>query len=92
MSYVYDLSMSQPIEKTKNQSKRIGWSIKKDAINPTAYNRYKQPLACEDCSHFKSENETCTLGMPTPPHLRRNQELSYNISGKIAICRLQEID
>ncbi|MGZ3726980.1 MAG: hypothetical protein ACXWQQ_14340 [Pseudobdellovibrio sp.] len=78
--------------KAKKQSKRIGASIRKDAINPTAYIRYKQPLACEDCSHFKVSNETCTLGMPTEAHLRRNQELSYNISGKIALCRIQEID
>ncbi len=92
MSYVYSLSMSEAPKKTKISSKRIGWSIKKDAINPADYNRYKLPFACEDCSHFKASNETCTLGMPTEFHLRRNQELSYNISGKVALCRLQEID
>jgi hypothetical protein len=84
--------MSQPPEKAKKSPKRIGWSIKKDAINPADYRRYKQPLSCEDCTHFKPSNETCTLGMPTEQHLRRNQELSYNLSGKVALCRLQEID
>lgn len=73
-------------------SKRIGSSIKKDAINPQAYNRYKLPYSCEDCSHFKSANESCTLGMPTEQHLKRNQIISYNLSGKVALCRLQEID
>lgn len=84
--------MSQAAEKAKKSPKRIGWSIRKDAINPSDYLRYKQPMACEDCSHFKASNETCTLGMPTEAHLRRNQELSYRLSGKVALCRLQEID
>ena len=84
--------MSQPPEKAKKSSKRIGWSIRKDAIHPADFLRYKLPIACEDCSHFKSSNETCTLGMPTEQHLRRNQELSYNLSGKVALCRIQEID
>jgi hypothetical protein len=82
---------SAPTNK-KNRPKRIGASIKKDAIDPVAYNKYKLTYACEDCSHFKLENESCTLGMPTESHLKRNQILSYNLSGKVALCRLQEID
>jgi hypothetical protein len=84
--------MQSGAEKSKKSSKRIGSSIKKDGINPQAYNEYKLPFACEDCSHFKSENESCTLGMPTEQHLKRNQIISYNLSGKVALCRLQEID
>ncbi|MBC7741527.1 MAG: hypothetical protein H7061_04990 [Bdellovibrionaceae bacterium] len=72
--------------------KRIGSSIKKDAIHPRDYNAYTLPYACEDCSHFKAENESCTLGLMTEPHLRRTQVRSYEISGKIALCRFQEID
>jgi hypothetical protein len=30
--------------------------------------------------------------MPTEQHLRRNQEISYQMSGKVALCRLQEVD
>lgn len=81
----------QPAQDRK-ASKRIGSSVKKDAISPTDYNRYKLPYSCEDCAHFKVANETCTLGMPTEQHLRRNQIVSYNMSGKIALCRIQEID
>lgn len=92
MSYVYDLSMQSRAEKRTKAPKRIGSSIRKDAIHPADYNRYKLPYACEDCSHFKSENESCTLGMPTEQHLRRNQKKSYELSGKVALCRLQEID
>ena len=73
-------------------SKRIRPSILKDSINPSDYLKYKLPFACEDCSHFKFSNESCTLGMPTEAHLSRNQNLSYNLSGKVALCRLQEID
>lgn len=76
----------------KKSSKRIGSSIIKEFINPSAYNQYKLPYSCEDCTHFKASNESCTLGMPTESHLRRNQISSYNISGKIALCRIQEID
>lgn len=82
-------SPSKPASKSP---KRLGSSIRKDAIHPADYNRYKLPWACEDCSHFKSAGESCTLGFPTAPHLRRNQILSYNLSGKVALCRLQEID
>lgn len=89
---MYNLSMSAPKEKTKNRSKRIRPSIVKDGIHPRDYNQYILPYSCEDCSHFKASDESCTLGMPTEPHLKRNQILSYNISGKIALCRIQEID
>jgi len=79
-------------EKKEKGSKRIRSSIKKDGINPASYNSYKLPYSCEDCTHFKASNETCTFGMPTEQHLKRNQIISYNLSGKIALCRLQEID
>lgn len=76
----------------KKSSKRIGSSIIKESIGPAAYNKYKLPYSCEDCTHFKKTDESCTLGMPTEAHLRKNQIISYNISGKIALCRIQEID
>jgi len=76
----------------KKSSKRIGASIIKEGLHPAAYNLYKLPYSCEDCTHFKSSNESCTLGMPTEAHLRKNQIRSYNLSGKIALCRIQEID
>lgn len=84
--------MSAAAQNKNKSPKRIGYSIKKDAINPADYNRYKLPYACEDCTHFKTDTESCTLGFPTEPHLRRHQIASYSLSGKIALCRLQEID
>jgi ribosomal protein L32 len=79
----------QPKVKTP---KRIGSSIKKDVIQASDYLKYNLPMSCEECSHFKSSHETCTLGLPTEHHLKRNQEKSYLLSGKIALCRFQEID
>ena len=72
--------------------KRTGSSIKKDSIHPKDYNAFTLPFACEDCSHFSSVDEICTLGLPNEVHLQRNQENSYFLSGKMALCRFQEID
>lgn len=66
--------------------------MKKEAIHPSDYLRYNLPFACEQCSHFKHSHETCTFGLPTELHLERNQKKSYIISGKLALCRFQEID
>lgn len=66
--------------------------MKKDVIHPRDYNSYKLPYACEDCSYFSSENATCTLGFNTTPHLKKNQIQSYELSGKMALCRFIEID
>jgi hypothetical protein len=75
-----------------NSQKKIRPTIKKDPIHPADYNLYNLPFACEDCSHFSSLNEICTLGLITEPHLRRNQKKSYSTSGKVALCRFIEID
>ena len=93
MSYICGLSMEELKKNTKpNTPKRIGASIKKDAIKASDYLRYNLPNSCEECSHFNAANETCTLSLPTEPHLERSQKKSYLLSGKIAICRFQEID
>jgi hypothetical protein len=96
MSYVWQLSMREktqtPIKPRIKTPKRIGSSIKKDAIHPKDFNSFILPFACEDCSHFKGSTESCTLGLTSEPHLRRNQIHSYELSGKMALCRFQEID
>ena len=76
----------------KNKSIKIRPSMKKDFVHPKDFNKYKIPFSCEDCSHFKSENETCTLGFKTEPHLKRNVIKIYNLCGKIPQCRFLEID
>lgn len=76
----------------KQTPKRIGSSLKKETIHPADYNQYNLPFACEDCSHYIIENKSCSLGLPSEVHQRENQKKSYEISGKVALCRSQEID
>lgn len=71
---------------------RIRPTIKKDPIKASDYLHYNLPICCEDCSHFKASEEGCTLGFKTEPHLKRNVEKSYAMSGKVALCRFLEID
>ena len=86
-------TMTKPSQSLKkNSQKKIRPTIKKEHIHPADYMKYNLPLACENCSHFSSQNETCTLGYMTTPHLKRNQDHSYSLSGKIAFCRFIEID
>ncbi len=85
--------IQKTLTKPKPKSpKRIGSSLKKEAINAHDYIGYNLPYSCEQCSHFKASNESCTFGLPTEAHLERNQKKSYNLGGKIALCRFQEID
>ena len=92
MSYVYELSMPDMKIARKKTPKRIPPTMKKEVVQACDYLQYTLPFACEDCTHFKASNETCTLGLPTEHHLKRNQEKSYFLSGKMALCRFQEID
>ena len=88
------MSTAQKPSSKQNSSrpKKIGSSIKKDAIPAESYNRYKMPYACEDCSHFAAVSKICTLGFKTEPHLRETQRRSYEMSGRVALCRFIEID
>lgn len=54
--------------------------------------RYSLPFSCEDCSHFDYLKQTCTLGYVTRWHRKDFQKLSYELTGKMALCRFQEID
>ncbi len=79
------------IMKKKSQP-RLRPSMRKEAIHPADYNRYRFPYACEDCSHFASLTTTCTLGLNPTPHLASTQKKTYELSGHMALCRFQEID
>ncbi len=77
---------------SKKTPKRLTQSIKKDVVNPSDYFKYQMLSACEDCSHFDETTEKCTLGSWTVPHRRAQQMKDYELSGKMAFCRLIEID
>ena len=72
--------------------KRLTQSIRRDPIDPKDYAKYTMPWACEDCTHFEHEKIECTIGYKPKWHLRKQQEHDYNLSGRAALCRFQEID
>jgi hypothetical protein len=73
-------------------AKKINPSIRKDGIHPADYMKYKLPWACEDCVYFNEGKERCILGYIQDPHLRENLKKSYEMSGKVSLCRFQELD
>ncbi len=84
-------------EKTQNKptpktAKRIGTSIKKEYIRPQDYLKYDHRFSCEDCTYFKTDVLSCSLGFKTDDHRKEAQEKAYHLSGKIAFCRFLEID
>lgn len=80
------------LNRNKNTPKPLKGSIRRDGINPSDYLRIHHAMACEDCTHFKHSDATCTLGNVTKWHLRAFQEAEYQRTGKVAICRFMEID
>lgn len=72
--------------------KRLRPSIKYDTVNPSDYLRYTFPAACDDCTHFNPENESCTLGYNSLYHRRERQQQDYLLTGKMVLCRFLEID
>ena len=80
------------INGSRKSPKRLRPSIKKEAVDPAAYNLYKLPWSCDDCSHFEQDKGTCSLGYNTSHHRRDQQIFDYELGGHFALCRIQEID
>ena len=72
--------------------KRLRTSIRFDPMNAGDYLKYDFRFACEDCSHFNPENESCTLGYNSRWHRKDFQKKSFELGGKMALCRFLEID
>lgn len=72
--------------------KRVTQSIKKDKVSASDYLNYDHRWSCEDCTHFNSSGESCTLGYVTSHHLKRQQTKDFELSGRMAFCRFHEID
>ncbi len=85
--------MSAPVKKTvKKTPARIHSSMKKETMNPSDYLKYETRFSCEECSHFDSLTDICTIGYVTKHHRKAVQEQQYLLAGKIAFCRFHEID
>jgi hypothetical protein len=63
-----------------------------DGVKPQYLTELKLMHCCEQCTHFDDERIECTFGFPTEPHLRASQMAEMERSGKMALCRLMEID
>jgi len=74
------------------KKKQARQSIKKDVIHPEDFLNMKLMYSCEDCSHFASEEQECSIGFWSRNHLRKSQLKNYNLSGQMALCRFMEID
>ena len=87
------MSMStNKIKGPRHSPKRLRPSIKKDPLKASDYNHYKLPWSCDDCTHFDSEQERCTLGYQALNHRRTQQQHDFELGGHFALCRFQEID
>ena len=74
--------------------KRLGpvrRSIKLDVVNPADFRDFNPRFFCDDCSHYASTPNLCTIGF-VPQHTREKQMKIYELTGKIAFCRFIEID
>lgn len=75
-----------------NTQRRINQSIKRDVVNAHDYITFEHRWSCDECTHFNSVSETCTLGYETSHHRLAEQRRSFELSGRIAFCRFHEID
>lgn len=80
---------SNPKAKTP---KRIRPSIRHDTVAPGDLLYRNFARSCEECTHFKASDKTCTLGYHTIHHLRATQDAAYTNGGRMALCRFMEID
>lgn len=79
-------------QKSPRTPKRIHRSIKMDVVNPADYMKYDFRFSCDECTHFDHQGEQCTIGYDSTVHRKTEQERTYRLSGRMALCRLMEID
>lgn len=80
------------LSRYKKTPRPLRASIRRDGISPWDFQNRQHAMACEDCTHFKTSDKTCTLGNITKWHLKEFQRLEYARTGKVALCRFMEID
>ncbi len=67
-------------------------SVILDPIHPKDFRELDIIFACEQCSHFAPESQSCAIGYDASKHLRAVQLKSYALLGRVAFCRFSEID
>jgi hypothetical protein len=67
-------------------------SIILDKIHPREFNNLNVIYCCEQCSYFNTVKKVCAMGFKVEKHMRESQLAEYQRSGRMALCRSQEID
>lgn len=83
-------SAKKPVKTARYQPYRRSMIL--DKVHPKDLRELKLIYACEDCSYFAPKAKKCAMGFRIENHLRENQHKLYNLTGRMAICRAQEID
>ncbi|MCB0340752.1 MAG: hypothetical protein KDD59_00815 [Bdellovibrionales bacterium] len=78
----------------QNPSKRIKIrrDIIRDRVHPKDLRQLNIQYACEQCSFFDFDGQSCTMGFVAKLHLEGEQKKLYERTGRMAICRFMEID
>ncbi len=67
-------------------------SIKLDRVNPGDFMNMNMVYACEQCSHYNSDTNQCTIGYWPDLHRKEVQLERMRIHSHMAFCRFIEID
>ena len=67
-------------------------SIILDGISPRDLRELNLIYCCEQCSYFNPQAQRCAMGFQVQKHMRENQLRLYDLTGKMALCRSQEVD
>jgi hypothetical protein len=67
-------------------------SIILDGVKASDLRTMNVMYCCEQCSYFDSRKKSCAMGFKVEKHLRESQLKTYNLTGKMAFCRSQEVD
>ena len=63
-----------------------------DRVHPRDFREIGLIYCCEQCSYYNMNTRRCAMGFKVEKHQRESQLKLYNLTGKMAICRSQEID
>lgn len=80
------------LKRPKPTAPALHKSIILDGFHPRDMRELNLIYCCEQCSYFNRETKNCAMGFKVEKHMRESQLALYNLTGKMAICRTQEID
>lgn len=67
-------------------------SIKLDRVNPSDFLKMNTVYACEQCSHYDTDSQKCTIGYWSDLHRQDVQLKRMTTMSHMAFCRFIEID